>query len=410
VNNWGEIINGVKHFPCHEGQLAILRSYARFTAAICGSGGGKSSGGALWLAMQVQKKPQGTFLIIVPRYKVLHSATMPCWINTVEGTDLEGEFKETRMEYRCPSGAKIFCRSADDPNSFEGVQADGIWIDEGGQISIAAWHSAMRRLGSKKGNCLITTTPYANNWLYKDFYAKWRAGDKNYFVVQFPSTANPTYSQEELERAKSSLPPWKFAMFHLGQFAQPEGLVYGGLDSCLVDRPEEFPKGRLVGGLDFGFNDPLAALAGVVDHDDVLWVFFERYQRNQVLDQHAAFLPKTVLWWCDGARPDSIKDLRRMGFSCKPSRRVPGSIEYGIELVQARIANKTLKIVRGTVSALFEEAELYRYPDHDEEVFGDVPVDDNNHACDALRYLCLGIDRRKVRKLATQTINSNYES
>ena len=99
------------------------------------------------------------------------------------------------------------------------------------------------------------------------------------------------------------------------------GLVYPELDGCVVPVPEKMPTGRLVGGLDFGLNDPFAAMAGILDNDNVLWLFFERYMRGKTLDEHAKYLPKEVQWYADAARPDSIKDLRRMGFMVRAAKK-----------------------------------------------------------------------------------------
>jgi len=400
MNAWGDLIldekgRKTKWFPTHQGQYELLQSKARFTAAIAGTGGGKTVAGALWLMQEIQKKPLAKYLIVTPTFKILRSATLPAWKQTVEGTDLEGDFKVADCEYVLPCGGKIFFRSAEDPRSMQGVVAAAAWIDEGGLISKEAWDTVLQRVGYQRGRVLVTTTPYAHNFLFKEFYQRWKTGDGNYHVVQFPSVMNPTYPQEEFQRARETLPPHKFAMLYCGQFMRAEGLVYNDLESCLVEKPTNLPQGRLVGGIDFGFNDPFSAIAGVIDNDGVLWVFFERYVRGKTIEEHFPHLPKEVNWFADSARPDSIKDLRRMGLYVKPCKKGAGSIERGITLVHSRINNGSLKIIRGTTPALLTEAEQYRYPSHDEQSYSDVPVDESNHALDALRYLITGLDRKR---------------
>jgi hypothetical protein len=74
------------------------------------------------------------------------------------------------------------------------------------------------------------------------------------------------------------------------------GLVYPEFRDCVIDEwsvgrafqpgqaagPDSNvrPTGRLVGGIDFGWGNPFAALHGVLDHDDVLWIGWERYLRE----------------------------------------------------------------------------------------------------------------------------------
>jgi PBSX family phage terminase large subunit len=401
---WGETYHdnkGVlhKHFPLHEGQAQILQSNARFTAAIAGSGGGKTALLALWLMQEIKKNPQGKYLIVVPKFHVLRQSTLPVWQTTVQDlSEFEGDYKVATNEYHCPCGAKIFLRSAEDPGSFQGIVANAAGVDEGGLISKAAWDTVTQRVGYKKGRVLLTTTPYDHNWLYTDFYQKWLDGDKDYCVVQFPSTANPTYSAEEVERAKQTLPRHTFEMLYMGQWCRPSGLVFNNLSDCTVNPPQPMPTGRLIGGIDFGFNDAFAALVGVLDSHDILWLCYERYVRRETLDIHAKHLPKEVFWWADNARPDSIKDLRRFGFTIKGCKKPSGSLEVGINLLHQRIAEGKLKIIKGTCPNLLEEANQYRYPSKDEKSYGDVPVDANNHAIDALRYLVYMLDRKKRRR------------
>src|SRR3546814_17769396 len=56
---WGDIYlnehgQKCKHYPLHKYQAIVYQSTARFTAAIAGTGGGKTVVGPLWLAKQIQ--------------------------------------------------------------------------------------------------------------------------------------------------------------------------------------------------------------------------------------------------------------------------------------------------------------------------------------------------------------------
>ncbi len=56
---------------------------------------------------------------------------------------------------------------------------------------------------------------------------------------------------------------------------------------------------RRVGGLDFGYRSPFAALWGLLDGDGVLWVVGEHYGRYQPLTEHMQQLPRDVFWYAD---------------------------------------------------------------------------------------------------------------
>ncbi len=157
-----------------------------------------------------------------------------------------------------------------------------------------------------------------------------------------------------------------------------------------------------VGGIDFGFNHAFAAIAGVLDKDDVLWLFWMRYVRQQTTPVHSAALPRGVRWWCDPSQPGTIQELRNAGHDCIPcvhlsvrggagTPRTP--VLAGIDQVTERMRTGRLKIVREACRPLLRELALYHYP---EDKTSEDPVKEDDHACDALRYLVVGMDRGRT--------------
>ncbi len=153
----------------------------------------------------------------------------------------------------------------------------------------------------------------------------------------------------------------------------------------------------LVGGIDFGFRNPFAAIWGVLDHDDVLHLTGERYFRETPLHEHARALPPGVMWYADPAGRTEIEELRRADHKV---RRGVNDIRPGIAAVTARIRTDRLKVHAGCCPNLLAEARLYRYPSEGERpTAGENPVDEHNHALAALRYLVSGIDARFLARL-----------
>jgi hypothetical protein len=72
----------------------------------------------------------------------------------------------------------------------------------------------------------------------------------------------------------------------------------------------------------------------------------------------------------------------------------------GIDQVNERMRTSRLWIVRTEQTMpLIRELGMYHY---DEEKQVEEPVDEDNHACDALRYLVVGIDRGRSVPLLVQ--------
>src|SRR5882762_7505958 len=78
-------------------------------------------------------------------------------------------------------------------------------------------------------------------------------------------------------------------------------------------------------------------------------------------------------------------------------------IRRGIAMVTARIRTGRLKVLPAC-RHLIAEAQVYRYPSERERTMMDEnPVDANNHALAALRYLIAEIDARPRSASSTQT-------
>ena len=86
----------------------------------------------------------------------------------------------------------------------------------------------------------------------------------------------------------------------------------------------------------------------------------------------------------DSAEPKSIEDLRRRGFSVSPAKKGPDSIRASISLLQ----EIHFKVTENSTNLIKELRNYCWDVDRDGNKM-QVPVDANNHLCDALRYLAL---------------------
>jgi hypothetical protein len=201
-----------------------------------------------------------------------------------------------------------------------------------------------------------------------------------------------------------ALPPVERARLLDGDWnVRREGLVYPGFEACIVEDGLLGVVAPSVGGIDFGFHNPFAALSGHLDHDGVLWLTGLRYKNQCTLTVHSTMIPANVEWWCDPSGADPIRELRHAGHDARPCVHIPtrgASGEKknpklsGIDMVSERIRTGRLKIVRSPeMMPLIRELGMYHY---DENKSIEEPIDEDNHAADALRYLCVGIDRNRT--------------
>jgi hypothetical protein len=147
-----------------------------------------------------------------------------------------------------------------------------------------------------------------------------------------------------------------------------------------------------VGGIDFGFRNPFAAVWGTLDPEGILWLYGEHYERQRPLSHHAERLPRSVLWYADPSGANERAELRCAGFTVHEGSN---AVRPGIAAVTARIEAGTLRVIERYCPHLLAEARLYRYTDAPENRHAEAPVDEHNHALAALRYLVSKLDERR---------------
>lgn len=140
-----------------------------------------------------------------------------------------------------------------------------------------------------------------------------------------------------------------------------------------------------------------------MDGDDVLWITGGRYVRQTTLPVHSQAIPFRVKWYADPAGAESIKQLRDAGHEILPCVHIPtkgaggekkSPKRSGIDMVSERMRTNRLRIVRcPETMPLIRELGMYRY---DETKQLEEPLDIDNHACDAMRYLVVGLDRGRA--------------
>jgi hypothetical protein len=177
-------------------------------------------------------------------------------------------------------------------------------------------------------------------------------------------------------------------------FEALEGLVYPDFarQTAADAVPALTPN---VGGIDFGYRNPFAAVWGVVDADGVLWLTGERYRREQTVHEHARHLPPRVTWYADPAGAAEIAALRQLGLVV---RRGANDLRAGIAAVRARLEAGKLKVAPGACPELLAETQLYSYPTAADRGDVETPVDAHNHALAALRYLVARLDHDFIKR------------
>lgn len=386
-------------FSPHPGQQQVLDSDKRFIATVSGVQGGKTTVGAIWLLREIYKDYEagivGDYLVAAPTYKILQQSTLVKFQDLIPAD--WGKLKEQKQVFELSWGSRIFLRSADSPDSLEGMTLRAAWVDEAGQMNARVWTVLQARVAISRGRVLMTSTPYAQNFYYRDIYKKAGKvngelqpnGDPDIEVISWGSVDNPAFSKEEQDRAKASMNEALYERRYCGKFTQLEGLVYTITEGTIID-PFDVPQTwKRFGGMDFGKADPTAILDIAEDPvNHIFYVVGEYYRSNGLLKDMAEWISGRPMQriLADPQSAQLISELRLAHGLGQVQPADKQEIMVGIERLQALFNEGRLKIF-STCKNVIEELSVYCFaaPDPD-KVQKDLPIDKNNHAMDALRY------------------------
>jgi hypothetical protein len=308
---------------------------------------------------------------------------------------------ETRLELANGSWIISLPGREETIRAFQGVAL--LLIDEAARVPDELYWSVRPMLNVSHGRLVLLSTPFGARGF---FWKEWHDPRADWHRVCVSWRDCPRLSASMIEDERRAMGDQWVAQEYECSFIALEGLVYPEFAGTAVEgEAESFAcasgllEGRLVGGIDFGWRNPFAAIWGVVDAADVLWIVGERYAAQVPLHQHAAALRSLgpVTWYADPSGRTEIEELRAAGLTVLPGSN---EIRPGIAAVNARIHTGRLKVLRSRCPQLLAEGRLYRYPTAQER-FGDgeLPVDAHNHALAALRYLVSRLDARFLARL-----------
>lgn len=382
-------------FDLHKFQEQAFRSTKKIIAMSAGIQSGKTLLGHIWAGTRAIAAPKNSNTIIcAPTYKILKQATLPGFLNTFQRY---GRFNKVDMEFHWHHGVITYIRSLSDPNSMEGITNvyGGIWLDEGGLISRFAWENVEGRAAFGKAPVLITTTPYALNWLYK-MWLDWKDGGRDDVeFIQFSSTDNPYFPEDEFERQKKLLDPRRFAMKYCGQFGKMEGLVFMDINTC---QSKPMPAGtRYFAGVDWGFTNPTVIVIRALTPEGVHYRVSEFYKSGMTIEetvrvcQQRQQIYNIELFVCDPSNPHNIDALNRGGCTALGGMN---DIRPGIDRQIELFKTDKFFIFEDENPYGIDEYSTYHYGEPrelkiDDDAKEQLPIKSGDHGIDADRYITM---------------------
>lgn len=380
-------------------QSSIAKDTHRFRVVCCGRRFGKTTLAVLEMVAKAVYGDNRTICYIAPTYQ---QARDIAWQELKKkcGNALF-KVNESRLELTITTvnggTSSIILRGWESIETLRGQKFDFIVVDE--IASMRNWHINWQEvirptLTDTRGEALFISTPKGFNHFY-DLYCL-ETKDTDYKSFHFTTYDNGYIPYDEIEKAKKELTEDRFAQEYLADFRKTEGLVYKEFNRQKhVYTNRRITPIEIDVGVDFGYTNPSALLKIVQDSDNNFYVMEEYYKTGKTTPEliDVARSMAANYYFPDPAEPDRIEEMRRAGLNV---RDVSKEIEAGIQTVRELLKADRL-FIHASCENLIAEFETYSYPEKKpDKAEPELPIKENDHALDALRYVLHMKARRKL--------------
>lgn len=283
-------------------------------------------------------------------------------------------YKSQDRIYYLPNGSMIEFASFSDWQDAKNGKRDYLFINEANGLPYSI---AEQLISRTRKQIYFDWNPDAEFWYHEHVKPDSRC------VTFYSNYTHNPYCPDSIVQDIQSWKitnPRKYQIYGLGKTGKLDGLIYPKYE-LIQSFPEFYEKE--VYTLDFGFTDPMSLNHLRVWRSDLIIkeLFYESYRTVAEMMQRVEVNKKVPLV-CDNARPESIKELKAMGYNAVGIDKPKGSVISGIEQVQ----KYNIKITVDSPNTRNEIKSYVRKYDKKLGRFLDEPVDDNNHSMDGIRY------------------------
>ena len=352
-------------------------STAKIVVQQGGTRSGKTYNILLWIIFSYCQRNEGKIITICRKsFPALRGTVMRDFFTILKDHDIysEDSHSKTANEYKL-NGNTIEFISLDMAQKIRGRKRDLLFANEVNELSLEDWTQLLFRTNER---AIADYNPSEEfHWFYDHVLTR---SDVDFFQTTYKD--NPFLGdviKEEIERLKG-IDENYWRVYGLGERGQSRSLVYQ-FQTC-----KEIPKeAKLVSyGLDFGYSSDPTSLVRTYLLEDNMYVdelLYRTGMTNQDIanEMKVLGLDRSNEIFADSAEPKSIEEIYRMGWNVKPT--IKGSINIGIDIIRRYKLHATESSFN-----LIKELRNYKYIEDKNGLLTNRPVDNFNHALDALRY------------------------
>jgi phage terminase large subunit len=355
----------------------LINSKKRITVEQGGSRSGKTYNILVWVIFYYCSQNEGhTVTICRKTFPSLRASVMRDFLEILQRYEIYEEkyHNKTNNEYAL-NGNLVEFISLDQPQKIRGRKRNLLYINEANELYFEDWQQLIMRT---TGKVVIDYNPSdAFHWIYDKVIPR---EDCEFFKTTYKD--NPFLEPElvkEIERLQGTDDDY-WRIYGLGERGSSRATIF---QFGVVAEPYGEP---LSIGLDFGFTNDPTALVKVYKRGNEL-IFDELLYHTNLTNQDIAQkfeeleLNRLDVIYADSAEPKSIEELHRMRWNVKPTVKGADSIMAGIDMLKRYELKVTAKSLN-----LIKEFQNYKWIEDKNGNLLNKPVDNYNHAIDAIRY------------------------
>ena len=352
-------------------------STAKIVVQQGGTRSGKTYNILLWIIFSYCQKNEGKIITICRKsFPALRGTVMRDFFQIIKDQEIYSEdyHSKSNNEYIL-NGNIIEFISLDMPQKIRGRKRDLLFCNEANELTQEDWTQLLFRTNEK---VILDYNPSEEfHWIYDQVLPR---EDVQFFQTTYKD--NPFLGdviKEEIERLRGVDENY-WRVYGLGERGQARSLVY------TFTTVKEIPtEAKLVSyGLDFGYSSDPTSLVRTYLLEDNMYVdelLYRTGMTNQDIanEMKVLGLDRSNEIFADSAEPKSIEEIYRMGWNVKPT--IKGSINIGIDIIRRYKLHATESSFN-----LIKELRNYKFIEDKNGHMTNKPVDNFNHALDALRY------------------------
>jgi phage terminase large subunit len=397
-------------------QLEPLRDTSPVVLLTGSAGGGKSRCAAEKVHAYMLRYPEATGLMLRKAREFASKSIVPFARRNVIGKDPFVTYRQSAGYFEYANGSALYwggMRNDDQREAIRSMGPDGsfdiVWLEEANAFSRLDFDEILARMRGKAADwrqIILTTNPDSPaHWIHQDLILG--SGANVYYSSAQENPHNPPDYAETLSRLTGVLAD----RLVRGLWVQAEGAIYGTFDAEIhVIDPFEIPNDwRRLRAIDFGYTNPFVCQWWALNGDGDMFLYREIYHTGRTVRAHAEQIralsegepiEATI---CDHDAEDRATLAENGIINQAADKRVSIGIERVKERLRKRESGKPRLCIMCDclveIDPVLEQKKLpvstlaeisgYVWANHKTK---EVPVKENDHGCDAMRYAAMYVD------------------